>query len=86
MTKFYTVISRNNCPYCTMVLEELYEAGERPIVHHVDKDPSIRTLMLMAGIKTVPQVFAPDGYHIGGYGETLQWLVDKKSDDSDEPY
>jgi glutaredoxin len=69
-----------------MVLEDLYEAGERPIVHHVDKDPSIRTLMLMAGLKTVPQVFAPDGYHIGGYQETIQWLIDKDMDDSNDPY
>ena len=83
---FYTVISRNNCQYCTMVLEDLYEAGERPIVHHVDKDPSIRTLMLMAGLKTVPQVFAPDGYHIGGYAETVQWLIDKEMDDTNDPY
>lgn len=83
---FYTVISRNNCQYCTMVLEDLYEAGERPIIHHVDKDPSIRTLMLMAGLKTVPQVFAPDGYHIGGYAETVQWLLDKEMDDSDDHY
>lgn len=83
---FYTVISRNNCQYCTMVLEDLYEAGERPIVHHVDKDPSIRTLMLMAGLKTVPQVFSPDGYHIGGYQETIQWLIDKDMDDTNDPY
>jgi glutaredoxin len=69
-----------------MVLEDLYEAGERPIVHHVDKDPSIRTLMLMAGLKTVPQVFAPDGYHIGGYSETVQWLLDKEMDDTNDPY
>ena len=83
---FYTVISRNNCQYCTMVLEDLYEAGERPIGHHVDKDPSIRTLMLMAGLKTVPQVFSPDGYHIGGYQETIQWLIDKDMDDTNDPY
>ena len=83
---FYTVISRNNCQYCTMVLEDYYEAGERPIVHHVDKDPSIRTLMLMAGLKTVPQVFTPDGYHIGGYAETVQWLLDKEMDDTNDPY
>ena len=83
---FYTVMSRNNCQYCTMVLEDLYDAGERPIVHHVDKDPSIRTLMLMAGLKTVPQVFSPDGYHIGGYQETIQWLIDKDMDDTNDPY
>lgn len=83
---FYTVISRFNCQYCEMVLEELYEAGERPIVHYIDKDPAIRTLMLLAGLKTVPQVFSPEGYHIGGYSDTVQWLVDKELDDSDEFY
>jgi hypothetical protein len=31
-------------------------------------------------------VFAPDGYHIGGYAETVQWLIDKEMDDSDDPY
>ena len=83
---FFTVISRANCGWCEKVMEELVNAGQKPIVHYVDKDPAIRTLMLLAGLKTVPQVFSPDGYLIGGYTETAKWLIEDALDDSNDPY
>lgn len=83
---FYTVISRANCGWCEKVIEELVNAGEKPIVHYIDKDLAIRTLMLLAGLKTVPQVFSPDGYLIGGYTETSKWLIEDALDDSNDPY
>lgn len=86
MMGFYTVMSRANCQWCELALEVLHETGERPIVHYVDKDHSIRTLMLMAGLKTVPQVFSPEGYHIGGYEDLVEYLLEKQEDDSDDPY
>lgn len=42
--------------------------------------------MLMAGLKTVPQVFSPEGYHIGGYEDLVEYLLEKQEDDSDDPY
>lgn len=83
---FYTVLSRNNCQWCDLTLEVLHESGERPIVHYADKDHAIRSLMLMAGLKTVPQVFSPEGYHIGGYEDLVEYLLEQQEDDSDDPY
>jgi glutaredoxin len=83
---FYTVFSKSGCDWCEMAVEDLYAMGERPIIHMVDKDHALRTLLLMAGLKTVPQVFSPEGYHIGGYSDLVDYLVDKDEDDSDDPY
>lgn len=83
---FYTVFSKSGCDWCEMAVEDLYQFGERPIIHMVDRDHTLRTLLLMAGLTKVPQVFSPEGYHIGGYSDLVDYLVDKDEDDSDDLY
>lgn len=83
---FYTILSKDNCQWCEMAKEDLWALGEHIVIHRIDKDHALRTLMLMAGLKTVPQVFSPEGYHIGGYTDLVDFLVTEAEDDSDDLY
>lgn len=75
MTKAYTVIGRQNCQFCSLALEDLTAMGEYAIYHDITADSAMKTLLLMAGFKTVPQVFSPEGQHIGGYTDLVEHLV-----------
>ena len=75
----YTVITGGNCPWCSLTCE-LLEFDHKPYVTvetskvRTGLSASMRTLVKMAGFTTVPQVFAPDGTHIGGYEDLVKYL------------
>jgi len=68
MSKFY-VISTKTCKFC----EEAYNLLEQEdldfTIVYLEDDPCMRTLLQMADLNTVPQIFKPDGEHLGGYAD-----------------
>jgi glutaredoxin 3 len=73
----YTIITRNQCTFCDAA-KALLEGAKLPYIqYNVQSDSSkwVLTLIKQAGYKTVPQIFAPDGRHIGGYTELKEELL-----------
>ena len=73
----FIVVSKNNCPWCNAAIEELDHRGEEYEVWKINKLTSgmtLRTIMIAAGITTVPQVFNHEGKHIGGYDELVEYF------------
>ena len=73
----YTIITRNQCTFCDAA-KALLEGANLPYTqYNVQSDSSkwVLTLIKQAGYKTVPQIFAPDGRHIGGYTELKEELL-----------
>jgi glutaredoxin len=71
----YTVVSQLGCRPCEEAREFLHSKGERYVeVLHVNSNPWLLTLMKKAGLKTTPQVFSPEGVHIGGYDDLKRLL------------
>ena len=67
----YTIITRNDCKYCDKA-KKMLDLDKIPYVTYNIEDFSSRwvlSLMKEANIKTVPQIFATDGNHIGGFRE-----------------
>jgi len=71
----FTVISANGCKWCDLAIEELEAIGEEYEVIKIEENPMIRSLCKMSGLKTVPQIFNPDGDHIGGYAVLREWIT-----------
>ena len=70
----YTVITRDNCPYCVKAKEALSGASLAYQEYNVQHDKWMLTLIKQAGHKTVPQIYSPTGDYIGGYTELLETL------------
>lgn len=68
----WVVLSRPDCPWCDKAVN-LLDACE--LIDLTDKDYAwIRKLLLSTGVKTVPQIFSPEGDHIGGYHDLVRYL------------
>jgi len=67
----FTIITQKNCKYCLKAAKLLDEAGLDWEGIPLADAPVHRTLMGMANLTTVPQIFRPDGALVGGY-ENLQ--------------
>jgi glutaredoxin len=67
----YTIITRNNCKYCDKAKAMMDLEKINYVVFNVESPPNkwVLSLMKEATIKTVPQIFATDGNHIGGFRE-----------------
>ena len=73
----YVIITRNQCTFCDAA-KALLEGAKLPYIqYNVQSDSSkwVLTLIKQAGHTTVPQIFAPDGRHIGGYTELKEELT-----------
>ena len=72
----YIIITRDQCNFCDAAKTLLRGLKESYTVYNVQTNSSkwILTLLKEADIKTVPQVFAPDGKRIGGYRELVEYL------------
>ena len=70
----FSIISASNCTYCEKAMDLLDTKGLDYEVRSVGGRPWLRTIMSMANLTTVPQVFRPDGQHIGGYRELRKYL------------
>ena len=81
----YTIITRNDCKYCDKA-KKMLDLGKIPYVTYNIEDFSSRwvlSLLKEASIKTVPQIFATDGNHIGGFREleTFMGFINNKKED-----
>lgn len=67
----YVLITRENCSFCDKAKDLLKERGLQFTPYNISSSSSrwLVPLLLRADLKTVPQVFAPDGSYIGGYTE-----------------
>jgi glutaredoxin len=70
----FTVISANGCKWCELAVEELRSLREEFEVLKIEDRPALKRLFKMAGFTQVPQIFSPEGDHIGGYHELRAFL------------
>ena len=75
----YVVITRDQCNFCDQAKALLKGANLPFTEYNVQSGSSkwVLTLIKKAGMTTVPQVFKPDGTHVGGYKELKELLLDK---------
>jgi len=74
----WVVITRNQCNFCDASLQLRGVAGSQVTTYNV-QSPSSKWLLALikkAGYTTVPQIFKPDGTHLGGYTELKEYLSD----------
>ena len=72
----YVVLGKTQCNFCSDAKTMLRGRGLAYVSYTLD-DPSSRwllTLIREAGMTTVPQIFNPQGEHIGGYTELKELL------------
>lgn len=75
----WVVISRDQCNFCDTAKALLRGKG-LPYTEYNVQSPSskwVLTLIKQAGHTTVPQIFKPDGSHLGGYTELKEFLVER---------
>jgi glutaredoxin len=75
----YVVITRDQCNFCDQA-KALLKGVNLPFTEYNVQSGSskwVLTLIKKAGMTTVPQVFKPDGTHVGGYTELKELLLDK---------
>ena len=72
----WVVISRNQCNFCDDAKAILKGLGVQYVEYNVQSGSSkwLLALLKKADIKTVPQIFKPDGTHIGGYTELKEYV------------
>jgi glutaredoxin len=76
----YTIITRDQCNFCDTA-KALLKGANLPYTEYNVQSPSskwVLSLLKMTPLTTVPQIFKPDGTHIGGYTE-LKELLDGSS-------
>lgn len=72
----WVIVTRNQCNFCDTA-KALLQGNGLPFVTYNVQEPSskwVLTLIKQAGHTTVPQVFDPEGKHIGGYTELKEYL------------
>ena len=74
----WVVITRDQCPYCVNAKTLLRNKGLPYVEYNVQSGSSkwILSLLQMADIKTVPQIFLPSGQYMGGYTELKEYIID----------
>jgi glutaredoxin len=78
VTKTFRMIMRETppCRFCTQAKELLASRGmgvELEVIGRQHKEEFLR-LGLVGDKATVPQIFAPDGSHIGGYTDLVLYF------------
>lgn len=77
----WIVLGKDDCPWCDRVKYLIEDTAPGNIMidyTNVRKSPHIMTMMEMAGMNTVPQVFF-NGKHIGGYEAVKEFLNDGRT-------
>ena len=69
----YYVLTRSDCDYCEKAKQLLIENGKAYSQTGILADHVIIKLMIVAGLKTVPQIWCENEY-IGGYTELQEHL------------
>lgn len=77
----WIVLGRTQCNFCDAAKALLKGRGYTYTSYSLDSSSSrwLLTLVKEAGMTTVPQIFDPQGNHIGGYTE-LKELLDGSSE------
>jgi len=76
----WVVVSRDQCNFCDTA-KALLKGQGLPYTEYNVQSPSskwVLTLIKQAGHTTVPQIFDPNGNHIGGYTELRDLLVNQQ--------
>lgn len=73
----YVVITRDQCNFCDQAKALLKGANQPYTEYNIQSNSSkwLLTLMKKADMRTVPQVFKPDGTYVGGYTELTKELL-----------
>ena len=71
---FYLVITEYNCKTCDKAKELLSKHDVTYTTHDLRHSDWLKTLVGMADLKTVPQIFGYHGEYIGGYEELKKHL------------
>lgn len=72
--KPYVIIGQPNCVYCQKAKALLMEKYSDYQYFDIVNQPWIRELFSMSNLKTVPQIFGPQGDLIGGYEELEMYV------------
>jgi len=78
--KPYVIIGTSKCLYCDKVKSLLVDRYSDYEYHDIDKSPWLRVMFRMTPMTTVPQVFSPEGLHVGGYTDLKAHLEAQKYD------
>ena len=72
----WTILTRSQCNFCDSAKALLKGMGESYTLYSVESPSSkwVLTMAKQAGYATVPQIFKPDGTHIGGYTELKEYF------------
>lgn len=65
----YIVLSQPNCPFCRDAVDLLEQSWLDWEVINIDDNQPMKTLLSLANLKTVPQIFKSNGRHVGGFSE-----------------
>jgi glutaredoxin len=65
----YVVVSRSECPFCTMTTELLKEKGVAYTCYSLESSRWVLDLFKKSNLTTVPQIWDSEGNHICGYKE-----------------
>lgn len=77
--KYWTIIGRDNCPWCDKAYTYLIDNGaEVAYINLSDsKNQEFRKTVMSYNIKTVPQVITPEGELVGEYEALVEYLEGK---------
>jgi glutaredoxin len=72
----WVIITRNQCSFCDAAKALMKGAGLDYTEYNIQSDSSkwILSLLKRSSITTVPQIFKPDGTHLGGYTELKEYI------------
>ena len=71
---FYLVITKSGCETCDKAKVLLEKHDVNYTTHDLRHSDWLKTLVGMADLKTVPQIFCYHGEYIGGYEELKKHL------------
>ena len=72
----YTIYSKSGCIYCDAAMDLMEKNNLEYKEVKVDRDPLALAYMQSNNFKTVPQIYDPEGNHVGGYYDfkkTIEW-------------
>lgn len=70
----FVILGQPTCKYCDEAKKFLAIKEEGYLYIDLTKDRWAMSLLLKAGLRSVPQVFAPNGTHIGGYEDLKKYF------------
>jgi glutaredoxin len=77
----YVMITRDQCSFCDDAKALLKGSGNSWTEYNIESQSSkwVLSLLKKSTINTVPQIFKPDGTHLGGLLELKEYLSDANS-------